>query len=41
LVQSCAIELQNELSSRTIKKVESLMGIAITIDGSEYDDEQK
>jgi len=39
LVQACTIELQKELSSRTVKKVESLIGMPITIEGSEYDDE--
>ena len=39
LVHSCAIKLQKELSSRTIKKVESLLGMPITVEGSEYDDE--
>mgnify|MGYP000983657964 CR=1 FL=1 len=39
LVRSCAVDLQKELSSRVIKKVETLLGASITIEGSEYDEE--
>jgi len=40
IVHSCTIDMQNELSARTLKKVESLVGMPITIEGSEYDDDE-